>query len=88
MAYVPTSHTHPPAADISIVADADAVPENTTTALVEPTGDDTMTQLLSPRQAADERPDGKGTFFGAGGAMYDSLSNSFSRVIMLIALVA
>lgn len=114
MAYVPTSHTHPPAADVSIIVDPETPSTDkatATAAAVEPTKEDAAqllnprpadisivvepgtpstdkaivtaatavvehakedaAQPLNPRQAADERPDGKGTFFGAGGAMYD-----------------
>ncbi|KAB5596451.1 6-phosphofructo-2-kinase [Ceratobasidium theobromae] len=91
MAYVPTSHTHPPAADVSIVIDGDGTLDNiikSTTAPptkvtpaataiispVEPPAD--PAQLLTPRQAANERPDGKGTFFGAGGAILKEFDKS------------
>ncbi|CEL51896.1 6-phosphofructo-2-kinase [Rhizoctonia solani AG-1 IB] len=93
MAYVPTSHTHPPAADVSIVADAEASPitetapapaistkvstASQTVESVEPPAN--AGQLLIPNQAANERPDGKGTFFGAGGVILREFDKSRSQ---------
>ncbi|CAE6520733.1 unnamed protein product [Rhizoctonia solani] len=93
MAYVPTSHTHPPAADISIVVDAEASPvteaapapakstkvniASQTVDSIEPPVDNA--QLLRSNQAAKERPDGKGTFFGAGGAILKEFDKSRSQ---------
>ncbi|KAF8710963.1 Bifunctional 6-phosphofructo-2-kinase fructose-2,6-bisphosphate 2-phosphatase, partial [Rhizoctonia solani] len=93
MAYVPTSHTHPPAADVSIVVDAEASPMTEappilTTSTKVSTASQTVDtieppanapQLLIPNQAAKERPDGKGTFFGAGGAILREFDKSRSQ---------
>ncbi|KAF8682618.1 Bifunctional 6-phosphofructo-2-kinase fructose-2,6-bisphosphate 2-phosphatase [Rhizoctonia solani] len=93
MAYVPTSHTHPPAADVSIVVDAEASPMTEappilTTSTKVSTASQTVDtieppanapQLLVPNQAAKERPDGKGTFFGAGGAILREFDKSRSQ---------
>lgn len=81
MAYTPTSHTHPPTADVSIIVEPETPSTDkpiTTTAVapapVEPPKD--VAQLLNLRPAADERPDGKGTFFGAGGAILKEFDKS------------
>ncbi|CAE6436930.1 unnamed protein product [Rhizoctonia solani] len=92
MAYVPTSHTHPPAADVSILVDAEASPVTETapalaTSTKVSTGSQTIDSvevpvaaaLLRPNQAAKERPDGKGTFFGAGGAILKEFDKSRSQ---------
>ncbi|CAE6516757.1 unnamed protein product [Rhizoctonia solani] len=93
MAYVPTSHTHPPAAAISIVVDPEASPiTETAPTLAASTKVSTASQtvdsveasidavqLLRPNQAAKERPDGKGTFFGAGGAILKEFDKSRSQ---------
>lgn len=69
MAYVPTSHTHPPTANVSVVHEPDdSVPVGIAVSASDE-AESGLGQLLSPRQAADERPDGVQTFFGAGGAM-------------------
>jgi hypothetical protein len=69
MAYVPTSHTHPPTAAISIEDEnALSVVDQRILHPVERIGD--PAQLLNLKQAADERPDGIKPFFGAGGARY------------------
>ncbi|KAG8747616.1 Fructose-2,6-bisphosphatase [Ceratobasidium sp. 414] len=75
MAYVPNSHTHPPTAEVSVeVSEATPIEEKIISP-VEPTPD-AVQLLLSPKQVADERPDGTQTFFGAGGAILKQFDNS------------
>ncbi|KAG8685624.1 Fructose-2,6-bisphosphatase, partial [Ceratobasidium sp. 395] len=77
MAYVPTSHTHPPTTEISIeVSESLATPvEEKKPSAVEP-NPEAAQLLLSPKQVANERPDGTQTFFGAGGATLKQFDNS------------
>ncbi|KAF8610235.1 bifunctional 6-phosphofructo-2-kinase/fructose-2,6-bisphosphate 2-phosphatase [Ceratobasidium sp. AG-I] len=78
MAYVPNSHTHPPTANISVIHDPnDPAPPHVGAAVSAPDESaPNLAQLLSPRQAADERPDGVQTFFGAGGAILKEFDKS------------
>ncbi|KAG9103679.1 Fructose-2,6-bisphosphatase [Ceratobasidium sp. 370] len=75
MAYVPTSHTHPPTAEVSIEVSETTPIEEKIVSPVEP-HPDPVQLLLSPKQVADERPDGTQTFFGAGGAILKQFDNS------------
>ncbi|QRW00703.1 6-phosphofructo-2-kinase/fructose-2,6-bisphosphatase [Ceratobasidium sp. AG-Ba] len=79
MAYVPTSHTHPPTTQISIeVAEGTPIEEKEEKipTPVKPNNPDAAQLLLSPKQVADERPDGTQTFFGAGGAILKEFDKS------------